>query len=49
MFRREMGSKRSTLSPKEGDLTCMTFLGRDRITIARHRNISEIHVRRANV
>ena len=23
MFRREMGSKRGSLPPKEGDLTCM--------------------------
>ena len=25
MSRREMGSKRGSLPPKEGDLTCMTF------------------------
>ena len=25
MFRREMGSKRGSLPPKEGDLTCMSF------------------------
>ena len=25
MFRREMGSKRGSLPPKEGDLTCMTL------------------------
>ena len=27
MFRREMGSKRGSLPPKEGDLTCMLFVG----------------------
>ena len=26
MFRREMGSKRGSLPPEEGDLTCMGFL-----------------------
>ena len=26
MFRREMGSKRGSLPPKEGDLTCMHCL-----------------------
>ena len=26
MFRREMGSKRGSLPPKEGDLTCMSFV-----------------------
>ena len=25
MFRREMGSKRGSLPPKEGDLTCMSW------------------------
>ena len=25
MFRREMGSKRGSLPPKEGDLTCMSY------------------------
>ena len=27
MFRREMGSKRGSLPPKEGDLTCMQYAG----------------------
>ena len=26
MFRREKGSKRGSLPPKEGDLTCMYFI-----------------------
>ena len=26
MFRREIGSKRGSLPPKEGDLTCMCFM-----------------------
>ena len=26
MFRREMGSKRGSLPPKEGDLTCMEYM-----------------------
>ena len=47
MFRREMGSKRGSLPPKEGDLTCMKGHKVIKLGVNRNGFIQVLHATRA--